>query len=35
VRSVTRPGGRVTLRTAFGTQRPLDLLSGTQLPRIC
>jgi len=29
------PKGRVTLRTALGTQRLLDLLSGEQLPRIC
>jgi hydrogenase expression/formation protein HypE len=28
-------GGRVALRTGLGTQRPLDLLSGTPLPRIC
>ncbi len=25
----------VTLRTGFGVERPLDLLSGTDLPRIC
>lgn len=25
----------VTLRTSFGVERPLDLLSGTDLPRIC
>ncbi len=31
----TRRGGRVALRTALGTERPLDLLSGTPLPRIC
>lgn len=29
------PAGRVTLRTALGTSRLLDLLSGEQLPRIC
>ncbi len=29
-----RPG-RVVLRTALGTQRQLDLLTGEQLPRIC
>lgn len=29
------PSGRVTLRTALGTTRLLDLLSGEQLPRIC
>lgn len=29
------PAGRVTLRTALGTPRLLDLLSGEQLPRIC
>jgi hydrogenase expression/formation protein HypE len=29
------PRGRVNLRTALGTRRPLDLLSGEQLPRIC
>ena len=29
------PAGRVTLRTALGTTRLLDLLSGEQLPRIC
>jgi hydrogenase expression/formation protein HypE len=28
-------GGRVTLRTAVGTSRALDMLSGEQLPRIC
>ncbi|MCF8719133.1 hydrogenase expression/formation protein HypE [Nitrospina gracilis] len=27
--------GRVTLQSAFGTMRLLDLLSGDQLPRIC
>ncbi len=25
----------VSLRTAFGTERPLDVLAGTDLPRIC
>ncbi len=29
------PAGLVTLRTAIGTTRVLDLLSGEQLPRIC
>jgi hydrogenase expression/formation protein HypE len=29
------PRGQVNLRTAIGTRRPLDLLSGEQLPRIC
>jgi hydrogenase expression/formation protein HypE len=29
------PGGCVALRTGLGTERTLDLLSGTQLPRIC
>lgn len=29
------PNGLVTLHTAIGTQRILDLLSGEQLPRIC
>jgi hydrogenase expression/formation protein HypE len=29
------PAGRVSLRTALGTWRLLDLLSGEQLPRIC
>lgn len=28
-------GGRVTLQTALGINRTLDLLSGEQLPRIC
>lgn len=34
---VTGLGGRgaVTLRTTLGSRRPLDLLSGEQLPRIC
>ena len=27
--------GRVTMRTAFGTTRVVDLLAGDQLPRIC
>jgi hydrogenase maturation factor len=25
----------VVLRTAYGTERPLDVLSGSELPRIC
>jgi len=29
------PAGTVTLRTAFGTTRVVDLLTGEQLPRIC
>jgi hydrogenase expression/formation protein HypE len=29
------PRGQVTLRTAIGSRRPIDLLSGEQLPRIC
>ena len=29
------PAGRVSVRTALGTSRLLDLLSGEQLPRIC
>lgn len=29
------PAGMVTLRTRLGSKRLLDLLSGTQLPRIC
>ena len=29
------PGGLVTLKTAVGVNRGLDLLSGEQLPRIC
>ncbi|HVB79382.1 MAG TPA: hydrogenase expression/formation protein HypE [Candidatus Binataceae bacterium] len=34
--AVIRSGGpRVLLRTAFGTTRPLDVLAGAQLPRIC
>jgi hydrogenase expression/formation protein HypE len=32
---VAERGGRVTLRTALGTRRVLDMLSGEQLPRIC
>ena len=32
--TATEPG-RVLLRTALGTRRPLELLSGEQLPRIC
>ena len=34
-RVIAGPAGRVTLRTALGTTRLLDLLSGEQLPRIC
>ena len=34
-RTVAGPAGRVGLRTALGTSRLLDLLSGEQLPRIC
>jgi hydrogenase expression/formation protein HypE len=30
-----QPAGMVTLRTALGTTRVVDLLSGEQLPRIC
>jgi len=30
-----RPGGLVTLHTAIGTHRVIDMLSGEQLPRIC
>ena len=30
-----RPAGLVTMRTALGTGRIVDLLSGEQLPRIC
>ena len=29
------PRGGVTLRSISGGERPLDLLSGEQLPRIC
>lgn len=32
---VAGPGDRVTLATALGTRRILDMLSGEQLPRIC
>jgi len=28
-------GGSVVLRTAYGVERPLDLLSGSEVPRIC
>ena len=31
----THPKGLVTLQTAMGISRVLDLLSGEQLPRIC
>ncbi len=34
-RVTSGPAGRVSLRTALGTWRLLDLLSGEQLPRIC
>ncbi len=30
-----KPAGAVTLRTALGTTRVVDMLSGDQLPRIC
>jgi len=29
------PAARVTIRTAFGSERILDMLVGEQLPRIC
>ncbi|MGI9416587.1 MAG: hydrogenase expression/formation protein HypE [Geminicoccaceae bacterium] len=29
------PGGQVTMRSAFGGTRAVDMLSGEQLPRIC
>jgi len=29
------PDGRVTVRTAVGARRVLDMLVGEQLPRIC
>jgi hydrogenase expression/formation protein HypE len=32
---VSAPAGLVTLRTAFGAERIVDLLVGDQLPRIC
>jgi hydrogenase expression/formation protein HypE len=28
-------GGQVTMRSAFGSTRTVDMLSGEQLPRIC
>jgi hydrogenase expression/formation protein HypE len=34
-RVAARPPGRVTLKSAIGTVRILDMLSGEQLPRIC
>lgn len=34
-RVVGGPAGRVTLRSAIGAERILDMLSGEQLPRIC
>ena len=33
--AIAHPPGIVLLRTAFGTERILDMLSGDQLPRIC
>ena len=33
--AIAQPPGIVLLRTAFGTERILDMLSGDQLPRIC
>ena len=30
-----RHPGMVTMRTAFGTSRIVDMLAGDQLPRIC
>jgi hydrogenase expression/formation protein HypE len=32
---ISSPPGIVLLKTAFGTERILDMLSGDQLPRIC
>ena len=32
---VAEGSGRVYLRTAFGSERILDMLVGEQLPRIC
>ena len=32
---VTSEPGLVTMRTAFGTTRIVDMLPGDQLPRIC
>jgi len=34
-RAVNGPAGRVTMRTAFGGARVVDMLVGEQLPRIC
>ncbi|HHZ09090.1 MAG TPA: hydrogenase expression/formation protein HypE [Rhizobiales bacterium] len=34
-RTLASPAGRVTLRTAFGGARIVDMLLGEQLPRIC
>jgi hydrogenase expression/formation protein HypE len=34
-RTLPAPAGRVTLRTAFGGARLVDMLVGEQLPRIC
>lgn len=31
----SKPGGRLTLKSAIGATRILDMLSGEQLPRIC
>ncbi|MEZ5400168.1 MAG: hydrogenase expression/formation protein HypE [Bryobacteraceae bacterium] len=33
--AVDGPSGQVVLETALGSRRPLDMLSGEQLPRIC
>jgi hydrogenase expression/formation protein HypE len=30
-----RPGTHVMLKTAFGTTRMIDMMSGEMLPRIC
>jgi len=32
---IGKPQGKVLMRTAIGTDRVLDMLSGTMLPRIC
>ena len=32
---LAEPGGQVTMRSAFGSTRAVDMLSGEQLPRIC
>ena len=32
---IPAPAGVVTLQTAFGAERIVDLLVGEQLPRIC